>query len=71
MEKRERASWRRLSDRCPPVQKTAHIPPDKFRYLWDLFNIADEDGSGEYIGSLVGALPKSRTVGMARSRHVT
>lgn len=31
----------------PPTEKTAHIPPDKYRYLWDLFNLADEDGSGE------------------------
>lgn len=47
MERREKGQLSSTRRALPnPTQKTTHIPPDKFKYLWDLFNIADDDGSG-------------------------
>ena len=48
MEKREKGQMSATGRALPkPTQKTAHIVQEKYKYLWDLFNIADDDGSGE------------------------
>eukprot|EP00730_Choanoeca_flexa_P006438 TRINITY_DN12151_c0_g1_i6.p1 TRINITY_DN12151_c0_g1~~TRINITY_DN12151_c0_g1_i6.p1 ORF type:complete len:1275 (+),score=409.23 TRINITY_DN12151_c0_g1_i6:307-4131(+) len=64
----------RLEERTPPArtEETKHIEDEQYMHLWQMFNVADEDGSGQIeLFELVDLLSDTSLVGADVARLMT